>query len=69
MLGWSAAELAKRAGLSYSTVQKAETSDGVPRIRTENVVAIQRALEDGGVMFLEAADVRPGGPGVRIREA
>jgi DNA-binding transcriptional regulator YiaG len=67
MLGWSAAELAKRAGLSYSTVQKAETSNGVPRIRTENVVAIQQALEEGGVIFLDVGDVRSGGPGVRLK--
>jgi DNA-binding Xre family transcriptional regulator len=69
LLDWSVAELSDKSGISEATIRRAETAEGVPTIRADNLNEIQRALEDGGVMFLEAADVRPGGPGVRIREA
>jgi DNA-binding Xre family transcriptional regulator len=69
LLDWSVAELSDKSGISEATIRRAETAEGVPTIRADNLNAIQRALEDGGVMFLEAADIRPGGPGVRIREA
>ena len=67
LLGWSVAELAERAGVSYPTVHRAERAAGTPRIRVENLLALVQALEDGGVVFLAAGDVRSGGPGVRLR--
>jgi hypothetical protein len=36
-------------------------------MRSDNLVRLQRALEDAGVMFLDEGDVRPGGAGVRLR--
>lgn len=66
LLRWSAQDLADRAGLSYPTVQRAESGDGVPRMRLQNLAAIQRALECAGVAFLARGDVRDGGPGVRL---
>jgi hypothetical protein len=36
-------------------------------MRADNLLAIQRALEDGGVLFLDPGDVRTGGEGVRRR--
>ena len=67
VLGWSAQQLAERAGVSYATVQRAEAVDGIPTMRTPNLYALQRALEDGGVIFLAAGELRPGGAGVRLR--
>src|SRR5438270_3140729 len=67
LLGWSAATLAERAGVSYPTVQRAETADGVPRMKAPNLYAIQRALEAGGVVLLDPGEQRDGGPGVRLR--
>jgi transcriptional regulator with XRE-family HTH domain len=71
LLGWSTAELAERAGVSYSTVQRAENIDGVSTIRATNLFAIQRAMEQGdgkaGVIFQAAGENRPGGDGVRLR--
>ena len=72
LLGWSTAELAERAGVSYSTVQRAENIDGVSTIRATNLFAIQRAMELGdgkgpGVIFQTAGENRPGGDGVRLR--
>ena len=65
LLGWSAAELAARAGISYPTVQRAEAVNGIPGMRTPNLAAIQRALEAGGIVFLDESD--DGGGGVRFR--
>jgi hypothetical protein len=36
-------------------------------MRSDNLLALQRALEDGGVMFLDPGNVRTGGEGVRRR--
>jgi transcriptional regulator with XRE-family HTH domain len=66
-LGWSAATLATRARLGTATVQRAESAE-VPPITVGNLFAIQRALEEGGVMFIEDGQQSlAGGPGVRLR--
>jgi transcriptional regulator with XRE-family HTH domain len=67
LLGWTATTLATRSGVSYPTVQRAETADGIPRMKAPNLFAIQCALEEGGVVFLDPGDYRDGGPGVRLR--
>jgi transcriptional regulator with XRE-family HTH domain len=66
LLGWSAMQLAERAGLSYPTVQRAESVEGIPPMKTHNLLAIQRALETAGVIFLDEGQNRDGGPGVRL---
>src|SRR5689334_15394275 len=66
-LGWSAATLANRARLGTATVQRAESAE-VPPITVNNLFAIQRALEEGGVIFIEDGQQSlGGGPGVRLR--
>ncbi len=67
LLGWSADELARRSGLSYATVQRAEAVEGIPSVRAPNLSALQRALEDGGIIFLDAGEMRDGGEGVRLK--
>jgi transcriptional regulator with XRE-family HTH domain len=67
LLGWSARILAEQSGVSESTIRRAEAVDGTPRMRADNLLALQRAMEDGGCLFLEAGDVRAGGEGVRRR--
>ena len=67
LLGWSAATLAEQSGISESTIRRAEAVDGTPRMRADNLLALQRALETGGCLFLDPGDVRPGGEGVRRR--
>ena len=62
LLGWSGADLARRAGISYPTVQRA----GIPGMRLYNLIALQNALEVGGVIFLAQGELRDGGPGVRL---
>jgi len=66
-LGWSDAPLASRARLGTATVQRAESAE-VPPITVGNLFAIQRALEEGGVIFIEDGQQSLfGGPGVRLR--
>jgi hypothetical protein len=67
LLNWSAATLAEKAGISYPTVQRAESTDGVPSMKTGNLLAIQRVLEEAGVVFLDPGENRDGGVGVRLK--
>jgi hypothetical protein len=68
LLGWSAGDLALRAGLSYATIQRAESADGVPTTQGQNLYAIQQALAAGGVEFINDGQISAaGGPGVRLR--
>ena len=59
-LGWSLSQLGRAAEVSYHTVQCFERGDSM---RPSTVEAIQRALEEAGVIFIDAKD---GGPGVRL---
>lgn len=65
MLRWTVAELAARSGVSSKTIGRAETVDGVPRMLTETMDALQLALEQGGCVFLDRNTHT--GPGVRLR--
>lgn len=67
LIGWSAMQLADKSGVSYSTIQRAELIDGISSMRATNLFALQRTLEDSGVIFIGAGDNRPGGDGVRLR--
>jgi transcriptional regulator with XRE-family HTH domain len=65
LLGWSQSELAVRAGLSLPTVKRVEAGMG-PRVSDEARTKLRRALELGGVEFI---DENGGGPGVRLRKS
>jgi transcriptional regulator with XRE-family HTH domain len=67
LLGWSQPALAKAAGLSLPTIVRMESAVGPGRSSAANVEAVQRALENAGVMFLEADDASAVGPGVRLK--
>jgi transcriptional regulator with XRE-family HTH domain len=60
-LGWSASHLARVAGLSPPTVRRFERGG---EVRENLVEAIQGALEEAGVILIDAD---AGGPGVRLR--
>jgi len=51
-LGWSAQELAQRAGVGYATVARFETG---ATIRDEVAAKIERALVDAGAQFSRRA--------------
>ena len=65
LLGWTSQTLADRSGVSTSTITRAERVDGVPRMRTDRLDAIQLSLEQAGVVFLDANSAS--GAGVRFR--
>ena len=58
-----AIELAEKAGVSLSTIQRAEKSDGPVPMIPANEKAVRQALEDAGIEFIPenggAAGLRP----------
>jgi transcriptional regulator with XRE-family HTH domain len=62
LVEWSQEELASRANLGPSTIRDFEKRRRVPTIN--NLAAIKRALETGGVVFIPE---NGGGPGVRLK--
>jgi transcriptional regulator with XRE-family HTH domain len=60
--GWTVTDLARAAGVSETAVRMFERG-GLRKATT--VEAIQRALENSGVIFIDAND---GGPGARLRK-
>ena len=65
LLRWSAHELATASGVSWTTIQRMEASEGVPPATARNIEKIQKTLEAAGVIFIEE---NGGGPGVRLRK-
>ena len=65
LLRWSGQELAKRAGVSLSTIRRIEAASGIPEDQNiKTLIAVAAALEAGGVEFIG----RPGdSPGVRFK--
>jgi transcriptional regulator with XRE-family HTH domain len=61
-LGWTMSDLARAAGVSQSAVRKFERGGSQ---RATTFEAIRGALEDAGVIFIDAND---GGPGARLRK-
>ena len=66
-LKWSVKQLATKAGVGISTVQRMESFDGVPACIASNIEAVQSTLEAQGVLFVDAD--ASAGPGVRLRTA
>jgi transcriptional regulator with XRE-family HTH domain len=64
LLGISAADLAERSGVTWKTVQRFESADGVPPSRAGTLDRVKQALEDAGVEFIGDPETTPG---VRLR--
>ena len=64
MLRWSAKQLSEGSGVSLPTVQRMEGERGPLRSSAGNVLKVQQALEDAGVVFIDADKE---GPGVRLK--
>jgi hypothetical protein len=64
-LRWRAEDLARQAALGVATIRRAELAEVETSMTTANDMAVRRALEAGGVEFIEE---NGGGPGVRLRK-
>ena len=67
LLDWSQPKLAEMAKLSLPTIRRMEGPLGPGRSTVANIDAVLRALEDAGVLFMESGELKPGGPGVRLK--
>ncbi len=67
LLGWTQNQLAEASTLAISTIRRMEGDRGPLRSSAENVLKVQQALEDAGVIFIDQGDGR--GPGVQLRAA
>ena len=67
LLDWSQPQLAEMAKLSLPTIRRMEGPLGPGRSTAANIDAVLRALEGAGVVFMEAGELKPGGPGVRLK--
>jgi hypothetical protein len=63
LLGLGQADLAERSLISAPTLKRMEASEGFAEGIPNNVVAVRRALESAGVIFL---DENGAGAGVRL---
>jgi transcriptional regulator with XRE-family HTH domain len=61
-LGWTAKELARRADVGISTVQRIESAEGPPNAHVSNLASIQSTLESAGIEFTSGD-----APGIRLR--
>jgi hypothetical protein len=66
LLRWSALDLAMASKVGVATVRRVEVMDGEIPVTPANKEALRRALEAGGVEFI---DENGGGPGVRLRSS
>ena len=62
LLGWDQAKLAKMARVAIGTIRRMESFAGTINSQTGTLYNVQKALEKGGIEFLD--DDRPG---VRLR--
>ena len=65
LIRWSAEDLARYSAVGLTTIRRAELTIEETSLTAANNLAIRRALESGGVEFI---DENGGGPGVRLRK-
>lgn len=62
LLNWSRKELAEHSGISFASMMRLESFDGVPASNFKTLEAIKNAFEAAGVEFIGTPDE---GAGVR----
>jgi transcriptional regulator with XRE-family HTH domain len=65
LLRWSAEDLARESALGVTTIRRAELTEDETTMTAANDLAVRRALEAAGVVFI---DENGDGPGVRLRK-
>jgi len=66
MLDWSRKDLAKFSGLSFASMIRLESFDGVPSSNFKTLEAIKAAFEQAGIEFIGTPE---DGPGVRLKKS
>jgi hypothetical protein len=66
LLRWSAEDLSRQAALGVNTIKRAELADDETSMTVANDLAVRRALEAAGVIFID--ENGDAGPGVRLRK-
>jgi transcriptional regulator with XRE-family HTH domain len=61
-LGWTVKELAQKANVGISTIQRIENAAGPPNALVSNLASIQSTLESAGIEFTNGD-----APGIRMR--
>ncbi len=67
LLGWKQTELAKKSGVGIATIRRLEAQSDILRGMSETVWKLQKALENGGVIFIDGDEST--GPGVRLAKS
>ena len=65
LLNWSRRELAENSGVSFASMMRLESFDGVPASNFKTLEAIKKAFEDAGIEFIGTPE---DGPGVRLHK-
>ena len=65
MLDWSRKDLAEHSGISFASMMRLESFDGVPASNFKTLAAIKLAFEAAGVEFIGSPE---SGAGVRFKK-
>ena len=65
LLGLTVAELAKTAGIGFTTMVRLESADGVPPGTVRTLSSVKSAIEKAGIEFIGSPE---SGAGVRWKE-
>ena len=60
LLNWSRKDLAEKSGVSFASMMRLESFDGVPSSNVKTLDALKKAFEDAGVEFTGAPDSKAG---------
>lgn len=63
MLDWTRKDLAQASGLSFASMMRLESFNGIPSSNFKTLEAIRLAFERAGIEFIGSPD---NGPGVRL---
>ena len=60
LLNWSRKDLAERSGISFASMMRLESFDGVPSSNIKTLDALKKAFEEAGVEFTGSPDSQAG---------
>jgi len=60
LLNWSRKDLAEKSGISFASMMRLESFDGVPSSNIKTLDALKKAFEEAGVEFTGSPDSQAG---------